>query len=250
MRKFFINNEEIKGSCVSISGKDAHHIVDVLRLKEGTSVILSDGKLVYDAIIEKIIDNNKVNLIIENSQEQNVESPIDIILYQGMPKSDKMEFILQKNTEIGVKRFVPTLTEFSIVKLNDKNTVHKMNRWQKVVYEASKQSGRAVVPDVLMPIDFNNAVLESKNYDLSIIPYEKEMGTDIKDIEKLYKNIKNIAVFIGPEGGFSEKEIDLAKNNGISPITLGPRILRTETAAIVVCSLLQYIYGDLCLGGI
>lgn len=244
MRKIFIKNKDIDDGIVKIIGDDAHHIIHVLRLKPGANLLLSDGMLQYSALIDSI-NKSSVILKIINIHDEDVESPINITLYQGLPKSDKMDFIIQKCTEIGVKRFVPLETKYSLIKIKEKNIENKINRWQKISHEASKQSGRSVVPDVLMPIDFKESLKGICDYDLSIIPYEKEKRLGLKDILKEYKQAKNISVFIGPEGGFSDDEINTAIECGIKPVTLGPRILRTETAGIVTCSIILYELGDL-----
>lgn len=169
-----------------------------------------------------------------------------ITLFQGLPKGDKIDFILQKNTEIGVTKFVPMITERTIVKLSSKKVKKRLKRWTKIVKEASKQCMRIDIPEVKQPISFNKAVSYFKNYDLVLIPWEQEKKVSVrKTIKNLDRNITNIAVLIGPEGGFSVDEVEMAKRFGAVSVTLGPRILRTETAGIVISSLLLYEIGDL-----
>ncbi|WP_041587436.1 16S rRNA (uracil(1498)-N(3))-methyltransferase [Thermoanaerobacterium thermosaccharolyticum] len=244
MRKFFVKNEDIKDGIVRINGDDAHHIIDVLRFKIGTKLIISNGKNQYIVSILDI-ENSSVILKIIEEYNQVVESPINITLYQGLPKSDKMDLIIQKCTEIGIKKIVPVETEFSTIKIKEKNIYNKINRWKKISLEASKQSGRSIVPDVLVPVGFKDALESLNEFDLCLIPYEKETNMRLKDVLKKNFNAKNICVFIGPEGGFSENEIMAAIEYGAIPVTLGPRILRTETAGIVTSSIILYELGDL-----
>ncbi|MEG6569035.1 16S rRNA (uracil(1498)-N(3))-methyltransferase [Thermoanaerobacterium thermosaccharolyticum] len=244
MRKFFVKNEDIKDGIARINGDDAHHIINVLRFKIGTKLIISNGKNQYIVTILDI-ENSSVILKIIEEYNQVVESPINITLYQGLPKSDKMDLIIQKCTEIGIKKIIPVETEFSTIKIKEKNIYNKINRWKKISLEASKQSGRSIVPDVLVPVGFKDALESLNEFDLCLIPYEKETNMRLKDVLKKNFDAKNICVFIGPEGGFSENEIMAAIEYGAIPVTLGPRILRTETAGIVTSSIILYELGDL-----
>nr|WP_099252545.1 16S rRNA (uracil(1498)-N(3))-methyltransferase [Thermoanaerobacterium thermosaccharolyticum] len=239
-----MKNEDIKDGIARINGDDAHHIINVLRFKIGTKLIISNGKNQYIVTILDI-ENSSVILKIIEEYNQVVESPINITLYQGLPKSDKMDLIIQKCTEIGIKKIVPVETEFSTIKIKEKNIYNKINRWKKISLEASKQSGRSIVPDVLVPVAFKDALESLNEFDLCLIPYEKETNMRLKDVLKKNFDAKNICVFIGPEGGFSENEIMAAIEYGAIPVTLGPRILRTETAGIVTSSIILYELGDL-----
>lgn len=248
MRRFFVKSGDIEGDHVYIDGKDAHHILNVLRLCRGEKIIISDGTNEYLTIIEELL-NNKIRLEILENINTNSESSINITLFQGLPKADKMELIIQKCTELGVKSFIPVSTKYSVVNIDEKNREKKIYRWQKISYEASKQSGRVIVPDVYMPVAFKEAVERIAEYDLCLILYEKEKSTGLKDVLTGLEDVRNIAIFIGPEGGFSEEEIMLAMEYGARPVTLGPRILRTETAGIVACSIIMYELGDIGVGG-
>ncbi|XXF57565.1 16S rRNA (uracil(1498)-N(3))-methyltransferase [Thermoanaerobacterium thermosaccharolyticum] len=239
-----MKNEDIKDGIARINGDDAHHIINVLRFKIGTKLIISNGKNQYIVTILDI-ENSSVILKIIEEYNQVVESPINITLYQGLPKSDKMDLIIQKCTEIGIKKIIPVETEFSTIKIKEKNIYNKINRWKKISLEASKQSGRSIVPDVLVPVGFKDALESLNEFDLCLIPYEKETNMRLKDVLKKNFDAKNICVFIGPEGGFSENEIMAAIEYGAIPVTLGPRILRTETAGIVTSSIILYELGDL-----
>lgn len=248
MKRFFIKNEDMEGSHAYISGKDAHHILNVLRLSRGEKIIISNGTNEFLTVIEEL-SSNKIKLKILENINTNSESSINITLFQGLPKADKMELIIQKCTELGVKAFIPVSTKYSVVNIDERNREKKIYRWQKISHEASKQSGRVIVPDVYMPVTFKEALERIKEYDLCLILYEKEKNTGIKDILMGLDDVKNIAIFIGPEGGFSEEEIRLALEYGAKSVTLGPRILRTETAGIVASSIIMYELGDIGVGG-
>ncbi|UZQ83905.1 16S rRNA (uracil(1498)-N(3))-methyltransferase [Thermoanaerobacter sp. RKWS2] len=244
MRKIFIDRQNIKGEFVYIEGEDFHHLVNVLRLKRGNEIVASDGLKEYAARIEEI-KKDKLILFLERELESNTESALEISLFQGLPKSDKMELIIQKCAEIGVKKFIPVVTRYTVVDITKSNINKKIARWRKISEEACKQSGRTGVPEICMPISFEEAINQVDKFDLCIIPYEKEQTSKLKEVLKKAKDVKKIGIFIGPEGGFSQEEIELALNKSIKPVSLGPRILRTETAAIAVCSIVMYELGDM-----
>ncbi|MDE4541590.1 16S rRNA (uracil(1498)-N(3))-methyltransferase [Thermoanaerobacterium sp. R66] len=244
VRRLFIKDEDIKDGIVRIYGDDVHHIKDVLRLKIGTDLVVSNGVKQYNASILSI-ESTSVLLKIVDELHQVVESSINVTLFQGLPKSDKMDLIVQKCTEIGIKKIVPVETEYSIIKIKEKSIGNKINRWNKISQEASKQSGRLIVPEVLEPISFNIAVNYIHEFDLCVMPYERETNVRLKDVLKENNGAKNICIFIGPEGGFSPSEVAMATENGAVIVTLGPRILRTETAGIVAGSIILYELGDL-----
>lgn len=246
MHKFFVPKKNIEGNKAIIDGEDVKHIYKVLRLKIGdvVSVNNSEGKEYIGEIT--LIDKSSVeiNLIEENSI--NNESPIEVYLYQGMPKSTKMDLIVQKNTELGVKAITPIITERVVVKTELKE-FKKVDRWNRIALEACKQCKRSLVPQINVPIEFQQLLEELKGMDLVVVPYENEEGYGIKklikDIDK--KSIVKVAIVIGPEGGFEESEIHKLKEIGASIVTLGPRILRTETAGFTCLSLIMYELGDL-----
>jgi 16S rRNA (uracil1498-N3)-methyltransferase len=174
------------------------------------------------------------------------ESPVKVDLYQGIPKSTKMDLIVQKCVELGVNRVFPVDTERVIVKASEeKGFSNKILRWQRIAEEAAKQSARGKVPDIESSVSFNIVLEKIKGYDLCIIPYEKENSTGLKHILRGKNNIKNAAVIIGPEGGFTENEVRKAEESGAIPVTLGPRILRTETAGFISLAIILYELGDM-----
>ncbi len=238
MFKFFISNDLIKDDKIFIDGENANHIINALRCKIGEEIEVSSGDG-YDYIckIVEITKDNVITKIIDcfgNESEPNVK----ITLYQGLPKSEKMELIIQKCVELGIDEIVPVNTDRVIVKLAGKED-KKIARWNKISESAAKQSRRGKIPIVRPIVSFNNAIKEASKNDFNIIPYEKEQVNSIKSIVNNFKG-KSIGVFIGPEGGFSEKEIELAIQNKIIPITLGKRILRTETAGFITTAILLY----------
>ncbi len=245
MPRFFINSEKIENENIMITGEDFNHIKNVLRLRQGDSLVISDGNCTdYDVVIDSYASSHVVTRIVGKCKNNN-ESDIDITLLQGIPKSDKMDLIIQKSVEMGVKRIIPVLTERTVVKINsEKDSRNKVTRWQRIAQEASKQCNRGIMPTVEDPVTFYEAVVKLKRADLSLIPYEKESGNKLKSVLK-GNDAKTISVMIGPEGGFASSEVDLAVENGFIPVTLGPRILRTETAGLSALSIIMYELGDI-----
>jgi 16S rRNA (uracil1498-N3)-methyltransferase len=245
MPRFFVNSKDIFDDNINITGEDYNHIKKVLRLKCGEIITLSDGiGNEYVAEIEEFGEGFVHTKVIE-SYKNTTEPPVKVTLYQGLPKSDKMDFIIQKSVELGISRIVPVLTERTVVRLDsEKDALKKSERWNRISQEASKQCNRGIIPKIEIPISFKEAIKQTKDNVLALIPYEKESTNSLKQILKRVDNITEISVFIGPEGGFTEQEIEEAVNMGLNSVTLGPRILRTETAGITVLSILMYELGD------
>ena len=249
MHKFFTPKELINGDVAKIIGYDVKHIYKVLRISEGEKVTLNNCEGIE--YLGKVISVSKQEVLIEilEKLEDNNESDIKIYLFQGLPKSQKMDLIVQKGTELGITEFIPTITHRVDVKL--KGEFKKLDRLNRIALEAAKQSKRSIIPKVSEPIEFN-AVLERINsLDLLIVPYENANNFGIKTlINELRKDnttntIKNVGIFVGPEGGIEEEEIERLKDKGARIVTLGKRILRTETAGFVATSLIQYELSDL-----
>jgi len=247
MSKFFINAENIHDNSIIITGDDVDHIRKVLRLGSGDRIVLSDGMgNDYMVKIERY-ESGLVYTSIVSVEKSNTEPPIEITLFQGIPKSDKMDFIVQKSVELGVKRIVPVMTARTVVRFaGDKDMDSKVKRWQRISLEAAKQCNRGIVPKIDMPLSIEEALEVSADADFAVIPYEKEARNHIKSL--IGSELKKAAVFIGPEGGFTEEEVEKALLRNVKPVTLGPRILRTETAGIVVLSILMYELGDMGKG--
>ena len=240
MPKFFVKKEQIQDDIINIVGTDVNHIKNVLRLKVQEELIISCEENNY---LCQIIDmeKEKITCKILSVLDKKTEPNVYIHIIQGLPKSDKMEWIIEKCTEVGVSEFTPIETKRSIVKLDEKGKDKKLIRWQKIAEVAAKQSGRDIVPKVNNIINIEKVYQFIKNYDIILTAYEKETDYSLKQamqIEK-YANLK-VAVLVGPEGGWDENEIEYLKSLGINTITLGKRILRTETAPIVIASNIIY----------
>lgn len=238
MPRFKINQFQITGNNVIIAGNDYRHIVKVLRFSVNDKIILFDVKgLEYDCVIKEIL-KKELTLEIINQYTINRESDLNIILFQAITKGDKMDLIVQKATELGVNSIYPVATERSEVR----NT-NKISRWQKIADESIKQCGRTKSPSVNTEIKFNE-VFDIPKSDLNLIFYENEKSLKIKNL-KVNKNINSVSILIGPEGGFSENEVKIAELSNFKSISVGPRILRSETASITAITLLQHHFGDI-----
>jgi 16S rRNA (uracil1498-N3)-methyltransferase len=247
MTRFFIPAEQIQGNSIILKGSDRHHLLNVLRREVGSTITVLNGRgAEYEAVIKEIgpdFVTGEIVAIITKATEPRVK----IRLVQSLPKADKFEWLLQKNTEIGVSFFQPAFTERSAIKLEPAAVLKKEERWRKIIREAAEQSGRKIVPQ-LEPVRNWNQVLAtiSEKPGLALIPWEGERECSLKKVLEGTAEIpETVTIFIGPEGGFSQAEIDQARNQGAVPVTLGPRILRTETAGLVVATAIFYHYGDL-----
>ena len=243
MPKFFVKNEQVKDSYIEIINDDFNHIKNVLRLNKGDYIQIgnSDTGENYKSKIEEI-KSDIIKCKIEQKIKETTESNVEIHIYQGLLKADKMELIIQKCTELGVKKIIPVSMKRSIVKLSGKDEKKKIERWQKIAEAASKQSGRDKILQVENILDFKNITDMIENYDAFIVTYEKEEINTLKNELIKLKCIENpkIAVLIGPEGGIDLKEIEILKTKNAKIITLGKRILRTETVAFVVSGIINY----------
>lgn len=247
MTRLFIFKELAIGDEIVISGEEAHHIGRVLRYRPGDTISISDGKSVESLGVILDIDHrsSKIKIKIVDKNKSKETKPF-ITLFQGLPKGEKFDWIIQKSTELGVSRIVPVITQRAVVNIPTSKLQSRKQRWNKIAKEAAKQSMRIVIPEVEEPWNFDTSLEEIKNHQLSIIPWEQEKGVYLKEILRQINGcVTKVAVFIGPEGGFAPEEVDKATKLGAVPVSLGPRILRTETAAIAVCSILMYELGDM-----
>lgn len=237
MNRFFKSDISTDDKII-INDDDAFHISSVLRLKTGDEIIVCDGNSNdYICEIETISKNEIVTKV--TAMKKNLAEPkIEIILFQGMPKSDKMELIIQKCVELGVSKIVPVITEFTISRPSVKKD-NKINRLRKISESAAKQSGRGVIPEVSDIVGFKQCISIMRTLSASIVAYEKENENSLKSFLKAFKG-NSLGILIGPEGGFSVNEISMLKENGVAPISLGQRILRTETAGFAVISIINY----------
>ncbi|OPJ60014.1 16S rRNA (uracil(1498)-N(3))-methyltransferase [Clostridium chromiireducens] len=250
MHKFFIEPQNVTETEGKILGDDVKHIYKVLRLSEGEEVVINncEGKEYLGEI--KTITKSEVIVNIIKKLDIDNESKVKVHLYQGLPKGQKMDLIVQKGTELGVIEFIPTITARVDVKL--KGEFKKLDRLNRIALEACKQSKRSIIPQVKEVIEFDEALTQLKNMDLIIVPYENADNFGIKTLFKQLdkenidsNNIINVGIIIGPEGGFEESEINALREQGAHIVTLGSRILRTETAGFTATSLIQYELGDL-----
>lgn len=241
---FYVKNNQVNSKTISIIGDDVKHIRNVLRHKIDDELEICDESGFRYLTKIKEFSENEILLEIVEQTDKNTEMPVKIDLYQGLPKSDKMDLIVQKTTELGVSSIIPVITERVIVKLEKGNENKKIERWNKIATEAAKQSGRQLIPVVENVANLEKIVEKLSKYDIVIVPFECEKDSTLKNILKNVKNkIENIAVVIGPEGGFSEKDIaTLEKSSNVVKVSLGKRILRTETAGLATIAMLLYEY--------
>lgn len=242
MYQFFVDASQITDTTVTITGSDVNHIKNVLRMKAGEEIAVSngqDGKEYRCGIVS--LEEDRIICELRFVKEDGLELPSRVHLFQGLPKADKMELIIQKAVELGVYEIIPVETKRAVVKLDAKKAKSKTERWQAIAEAAAKQSKRRIVPVVTEPVTFSEALKRAAGMEVKLIPYELAEGMEkTKEmIDNLPENV-DIAIFIGPEGGFDEAEIVKATETGITPITLGKRILRTETAGFTVMAWIMY----------
>lgn len=242
MYQFFVEPSQIQDKKIIITGSDVNHIKNVLRLKTGEEIAVRNGVdgREYRCGIEEFAQD-QVICSLRFVKEEGVELPSKVYLFQGLPKADKMELIVQKAVELGVHEVIPLAVKRCVVKLDEKKARAKVNRWQGIAEAAAKQSRRGVIPVVREPMTMKEAAAYARGMDVKLIPYE--LAEDMAHTKKIIGAIcpgESVAVFIGPEGGFEEGEVTEAIAAGIVPITLGKRILRTETAGLAVLAWLMY----------
>lgn len=250
LQRYFIQSRENwQGSHVKISGDDVHHIGRVMRNKPGDKLICNDmnGHAALCTITE--IANDQVLAVVEEWLEQETELPIEVTIVQGLPKGDKLDLIVQKGTELGATAFIPFRAERSIVNWDEKKKYKKIQRLEKIVKEASEQSHRTSMPTVQAPVSLNELLKLSMDYDYNIFAYEEEVRTrSFQSIASILREVKageRLLICIGPEGGFTEKEVEILKESHFIPVRFGPRILRTETAALYALSSISYHFEEL-----
>ena len=243
MQKFFVEDKQIEDEKIILEGSDVKHIINVLRMKKKDEILIGNKETLdtYIAEIEEIINDKIIASIVEKLDISN-EPNIQIDLYQGLPKFDKMELIIQKTTEVGISSIVPIDMTRCVVKLDEKDAKKKIERWQKIAEVAAKQSKRGKIPEIENKIKIKEVTNRISDYDLFLVAYEEENTNKLKDIlEQVNNNDKiKIGILVGPEGGITKEEVENLKDAGAKVITLGKRILRTETAPIVLTSNILY----------
>ena len=241
MQHFFVSPQQVKEEKIYVEGSDVNHIKNVLRMKLGEKLTVNDGEgWQYLCEVESYEADMAVLHIVEKSKAE-TELSSRIYLFQGLPKQDKMELIVQKAVELGAYQVIPVSTKRAVVKLDAKKAGKKVERWQQIAVSAAKQAGRGIVPTVGEVCTDAQALKMAEELDVVLIPYELAEG--IEETKKIIAGIRpgqSVGVFIGPEGGFEEEEVKLAMEAGAKPVTLGRRILRTETAGLTTLSLLMF----------
>lgn len=246
MYRFYVNDDNITDDSITIEGRDVNHIRNVLRMNPGDRVIANDCEGTdYYCVIEEVYQD-EVKLKIESSKKSLAELKTKLYLFQALPKQDKMEFIIQKAVELGVHEIVPIVTKRCIVKLDDlKKQEKKTARWNAISEAAAKQSARGIIPEVKKPMKLSDALEYASKLEYNIFPFEHAEGMDYsRKIMDEAACFKSVGIFIGPEGGFEDEEVEIAKEAGLTVVSLGNRILRTETAGMTVLSILMFKISD------
>lgn len=241
MYRFFVPAEQIYDEYAEITGDDVNHIKNVLRMEAGEKVVISGGQGTDYYCIIRDVQSECIVLDIERKEPVKTELPVRIVLFQALPKADKMEFVIQKAIELGAAEIVPVRTRRSVVRLDEKKAVKKVQRWQTIAEAAAKQSGRGLIPQIHEVISFQEALRYAGELEHCLIPYElyDDMRATAEVLDKVCGG-DSIGIFIGPEGGFERGEITQAMEAGVVPISLGKRILRTETAGLAILSVLMF----------
>ena len=245
MSHFFVRSDLIVGDLLTIVGDDVNHMKNVLRMKNGEAFTAADENGVFYRCEVEELEKSQVTANILWREQGTSELSSKIYLFQGLPKSDKMELIIQKAVELGAYQVIPVATKRAIVKLDEKKEASKLKRWQSIAEGAAKQSGRMLIPQISPVKTFGEALQMAKELDVNVIPYECARGMEAT--REIFGNIKpgmSVGIFIGPEGGFEESEVEKAKELNIKPVTLGKRILRTETAGLTTLSILMYLLEE------
>ena len=241
MQHFFVTPSQVEGERIYIEGSDVNHMKNVLRMRPGEAVAISDGdNLKYRCVVEGYEEGRAV-LAIQQRMPVDTELPCRITLFQGLPKQDKMELIVQKAVELGASQVVPVATRRSVVKLDEKKAAKKLQRWQQIAESAAKQAGRGYIPQVSSVLSYQEALEKAGDLDVLLSTYELAEG--MEEARKVVASIaqgQSVGIFIGPEGGFEKEEVDAAIHQGAKAITLGRRILRTETAGLAILSILMF----------
>ena len=245
MPKFFVNQENIKEQKIAITGEDVNHIKNVLRKNKNDTLEICNMQSGKNFLCEiQEIQKEKIECSIIEEIESKSEPKTQVHIYQGLPKADKMELIIQKSVELGVSEITPTNMTRSIVKIDSKDARKKVERWQKISEVAAKQSGRDIIPKINEIQNFKEILEQIEKFDVAILAYENEqenkLKKEIEDLKKMQKEGLKIAIIIGPEGGIAEEEVKKAQEKGIKIVTLGKRILRTETVALNILSIIMY----------
>jgi 16S rRNA (uracil1498-N3)-methyltransferase len=238
MHRFFVHPQAIHHTTVVLDEAIAHQLRSVLRMRPGARIVVLDNQgWEYEIELTEITSKGARGTVIEKRPASG-EPSVTVTLYQCVLKKDNFEWVLQKGTEIGVSRFVPVISQRTVIADDERIKANKLPRWERIIREAAEQSHRGRLPELDAPIAFEQALIEAASADVALIPWEKETACTLREV--LLGTAEAVALIIGPEGGFEDGEIDLAQQHGVQPITLGPRILRAETAAAAAALLVLY----------
>ncbi|MGL5677718.1 MAG: 16S rRNA (uracil(1498)-N(3))-methyltransferase [Cellulosilyticaceae bacterium] len=246
MPKFFVEPQQVNETFIRIEGENVNHMKNVLRLVVEDEILINDRQgNDYKCIISEI-EQHHIIAQIQLKSTSETEPSVEVTLYQPLIKGEKIEWVFQKAVEIGVTHIIPVMTERCVVKIETSKKIQaKLDRWNKITEAAAKQSGRGIVPVVAQPMTFKEAIVHQKTHNIkSIIPYENEDKRGIRDVLQASHSLK-YGIFIGPEGGFTEAEVAYALEAGVQSVTLGKRILRSETASLVALTNIMYEMGEM-----
>lgn len=241
MTRFFVSDPP--GERVMLSREDSHHLLRVMRAQPGDLFAVLTGGQEYRCRLAEVAGGLAVGEVLSVAPAAG-EPPVQITLFQGLAKGDKMESIIQHGTEIGLTAFVPVATARAVVKLEPKKAAERVERWQRIAREAAEQCRRGAVPQVAPVVSWHQAAARCRAYDLALVPWE-EGGEPLRQVLAEASAARSIALFIGPEGGLSPEEMARARGEGARAVTLGPRILRTETAGLAAAAAILFALGDL-----
>ena len=245
MARFFVPKKKLRGNCGVIEGQELAHLRKVLRLLPGDHItVFDDSGWEHEAIIRRLsADQGEIEII--KSGEAGRESPLQLTLGIGLTKGEKIDFVVEKATELGVQTIAPFTSAFSVPKFDARKIAARTARWEKIALSATKQCGRTRVPEILPLCEFESWVKRDWGETLKLLFWENERHQSLHEAHEKYLHKKSLLLAIGPEGGFAAQEADLAQSNGFEPIQIGRRILRAETAAVSALSLVQFLWGDL-----
>jgi len=256
MQKYFVPSAQFGDQSIQITGNDAHHIMNVMRLKPGAKILVSDGEKREAVVVIEQCGADGVEARIVEMRDFDREPTVQVTIAQSLPKGDKMELIIQKCTEIGAVHFMPFISERTVVQYDSKKEAKRLERWGKIAKEAAEQSHRNVVPTIASSMNWKALTAQFASYDLVLICYEDERGTMLRDVLEAFAPTQGdmqgsmakqarMMVVIGPEGGFAAQEIHSAVEAGARCVSLGRRILRAETAGMAACACIMYQFGEM-----
>ena len=244
MRRFYIEPDQINGQTAEITGTEARHLKTVLRMQPGDLLELVDGSgYAYECRIQSI-NEDQIQVEVLGRNPAAAESPLELCIALGFLKDKKMDLLVRHLTELGISRFIPLWTARAVARPPEKRIASRMERWQSIAKEAVKQSQRGRMPEIVRPLSFNEALEIGSQSDKRLLFWE-QADAALPPKATMKQSASSVFVLLGPEGGFTEKEARTAVDKGFSPLSMGPRILRAETAAITACALIQYLFGDM-----